>query len=341
MVLPGVYSGLPNILPVPPMFFSSATEYVQAMGVGINSDAVKTKPSRAAVKKNPFYYDRFYKRGFRHIRLRVVNDITTNQVDDKGVLIGGNQLLDEIELAVLNSQSAGLLPIVAYGSGQLEESVTAENEEAFYQWWVKCADRLATYDNRVAFNLMIEIGNPLQQYPGVVNRCYARVIDYVRQTQPNRVIFCAPVMLSEPRKLKLLELPMNDLFIGVEIHDYASGPVKDPTHAKYWNELDPSMTAREGNRQRIRDTLNVAKTWQLGTPFPLWFGALLTAPYNKDGGTFTPDEQAVFASFVQDSCKMRNMSIAYNSDDKFIDMATMEWKPEQQVVLTAITGVEP
>lgn len=319
--------------------FDSAAEYVSALGVGFNSDACKTKPSRRAVQAKPEYYQRFFDRGFRHIRLRVVNDITFDQYDDKGVLIGGTQLLDEVETAVTKSLDVGLLPIVAYGGGLLEESVIPENEEKFFQWWVKCADRLAHFDNRVAFNLMIEIGNPLQQYPEVVNRCYARVIEHIRQTQPNRIIFCAPVMLSEPRKLKNLVLPA-DNFIGVEIHDYASGPTKDPTHAKYWNESDPDLAIRAGNRQRIRDTLDVAVTWKQGKPFPLWFGALLVAPYNKDGGTFTPDEQAVFAKFVLDECAIRGIPLCFNSDDKFIDMGTMTWLPEQKTVLDAIVGVQ-
>ena len=140
--------------------FSSATEYVAALGVGINSDAVKTKPSRRAVQAKPEYYQKFRDRGFGHIRLRVVNDITYDQVDDKGILIGGNQLLDEIEVAVNKSLDTGLLPVVAYGSGLLEESVTPENEEKFFQWWVKCSDRLAKFDNRVSIDQRTGIQAP-------------------------------------------------------------------------------------------------------------------------------------------------------------------------------------
>jgi Cellulase (glycosyl hydrolase family 5) len=316
--------------------FNSAAEYIAAMGVGINSDACKTKPSRRAVQANPSYYKAFYDKGFRHIRLRVVNDITYDQFDTSGVLVGGKQLLDEVEIAVINSLSVGLLPVVAYGGGLLEEDPTPENEERFFQWWKMASDHLKNYDNRVALNLAIEVGNPLQQYPDILNRVYARVIEYVRLTQPTRVIFCAPVMLSEPRKLKFLVLPENDAFISAEIHDYASGPVKDPTHAKYWNESDPSAAIREGNRQRFRDTLDVAVVWRSQKNIPLWFGAILPAPYNKDGGTFTPDEQAVFVAFVIQECKARGIAIAFNSDDKYIDMSTMLWKPDQGVVLKAI-----
>lgn len=316
----------------------SAAEYIALMGTGINSDACKTKPSRRAVKENPGYYKAFFDKGFRHIRLRVVNDVTYTQYDTLGVLVGGNALLDEIEIAVIESLSAGLLPVVAYGSGLLEEDPSPANEQRFFEWWVKVSDRLKDYDNRVAFNLMIEIGNPLQKYPEIVNRCYAKVIEYIRLTQPNRVIFCAPVMLSEPRKLKLLVLPEGDAFVAAEVHDYASGPVKDPTHAKYWNESDPDSAIREENRQMIRDTLDVAVAWRSQKNIPIWFGAILSAPYNKDGGTFTPDEQAVFAAFVMAECKARNIPVAWNSGDKFIDMATMLWKPDQDVVLKAILG---
>jgi hypothetical protein len=316
--------------------FNSATEYIAAMGVGINSDACKTKPSRRAVQANPSYYKAFYDRGFRHIRLRVVNDITYDQFDASGVLVGGKQLLDEVEIAVINSLSVGLFPVVAYGGGLLEEDPTPENEERFFQWWKMASDHLKNYDNRVALNLAIEVGNPLQQYPDILNRVYARVIEYVRLTQPTRVIFCAPVMLSEPRKLKFLVLPEGDAFISAEVHDAASGISKDPTSLKYWNESDPSPAVREANRQRFRDTLDVTTTWTAQTGIPAWWGAIMASPYNKGSENFTPEEQAVFCQFFMSEAKSRGIPVAWNADDRFINMSTMKWLPEQEVVLTSI-----
>jgi hypothetical protein len=319
------------------MIFESAAEYIALMGTGINSDACKTKPSRRAVKDNPGYYKAFFDKGFRHIRLRVVNDVTYDQFDTLGVLVGGNALLDEIEIAVINSLSAGLLPVVAYGSGPLEENPSPENEQRFYEWWVKVSDRLRHYTD-VSFNLMIEIGNPLQKYSEIVNRCYAKVIEYVRLTQPNRVIFCAPVMLSEPRKLKFLVLPEGDAFVAAEVHDAASGISKDPTSLKYWNESDPSPVVRESNRQRFRDTLDVTTAWTAQTGIPAWWGAIMASPYNKGSENFTPDEQAVFCRFFMGEAKSRGIPVAWNADDRFIDMTTMKWLPEQESVLSAILG---
>lgn len=316
----------------------SATSYIFSMGTGINSDACKTRPARRAVDARPEYYQAFKDRGFDHIRLQIVNDITYDQLDERGALVGGDRLLDEIGMAVNDSLAAGLMPIVAYSGGLLEEDVTVAHEDMFVEWWIKCSDYLRHISNLAAFNLMIEIGNPLQEYPDIVNRAYKRVIAYIRKTQPQRVIFCAPVMLSEARKLHLLDLPEDDPFLAVEVHDYASGPIKDPTHAKYWNELDPDPAVRLANRQRFRDTLDIAVGWSQTTHIPVWFGAILAAPYNKNGGVFTPAEQAEFASFVMDECEERGIPVAWNSDDKFIDMATMEFRPEQDIVLDAILG---
>ncbi|MGL4947094.1 MAG: cellulase family glycosylhydrolase, partial [Cetobacterium sp.] len=319
------------------MQYSSAIDYVAAMGVGFNSDACKTKPARKAVYDNPVYYQRFAEKGFKHIRLRVTNNITYDQYDDKGVMVGGEPLAIEIERAVNNSIAAGLMPIVAYKGGQLEENSTLYNEDQFVEWWMKCSDRLAHFDNRVAFNLLIEIGNPLQKHPEVVNRVYSRVIDYVRESQPYRVIFCAPVMLSEPRKLNLLVLPENDPFIAVEVHDFASGPSKIIGNSKYWNEVgDPD--AYRDSIQKFTDTVDYAYDWSNQTDIPAWWGAILSAPYNKEGGSYTPLEQAHFAEIVMAICDGRDIPVAWNSDDKFIDMATMTWLPEQEIVLNLITG---
>lgn len=324
-----------------PPIFKSAAEYVSAMQIGINSDACKTRPARKAYSSNPALYQDFYDRGFRHIRLRIVNDVTTEEVDSKGNLVGGVTLLNEIELAVQRSLDAGLLPIVAYGGGPLEEAVTPENEQKVYAWWQLVAQKLSRFDNRVSFNFLIEIGSALSDAPETVNRVYDVLIRQLRadSAHAHRVLFCAPVKLSAPEMLTALVIPYSDPFVAVEVHDYAAGPTKDATSKKYWNESDPSQAVRDVNRQRIRDSLQAATDWHSTHQIPVWFGALLPAPYNKDGGVFTIEEQVGFVRFFASELAARGIPVAWNSDDKFITLSTRTWIPEQIPVVDAMLAI--
>jgi hypothetical protein len=52
--------------------------------------------------------------------------------------------------------------------------------------------------------------------------------------------------------------------------------------------------------------------------------------------SYTSAEQAVFGAFVAETLVQSGTPFALNSDTKFFQRETSEWRPEQEVVLNAV-----
>lgn len=326
---------------------SSATNYADRLGVGIDMDA----PAKLAKERyGPQEFQKFYERGVCHIRIRMKVNVSGDAQAESFMALY-KQIVDE-------AIAARLYPIISYHANGLEEDpLNVEQQAAFVNWWKAISNTFQSYRNILAFNLIIEITGNLKFQPQVVNDVYSRVIQHVRLTQATRIVICAPTHLSEPRYLYELNFPaLQDNFLLAEWHDYAAGPIKydesfcttDPVTGdvvcpanvpfdyggvRYWNDLESgsvnSIMLRAMDRQRIRETIAVAKRWSQLTATPLWIGAWMPSNFNKavvnPGGDYSKEEYETFAKFCAMEFVKHGMPHAWNAAKKFYDLANDAW----------------
>lgn len=350
--------------------YANASAFLKDIKVGLDLTAAETYSGREA--HNLSHLEDYASRNFDHVRIRVPYDVNNNEEKDKfNRLVGGENLLRDIKTVVDNAITAGLIPIIAYHGGPLEEDLSMDNQDFLVHWWKTVATYFSSYSNSLAFNLIVEVSDALSSIDNVdiLNSVYNRAIDVIRNDlkQTDRVILCAPCKLSEPRCLYAMRLPSSteDPFIAAEWHDYAAGAVlydnesvgkatEDGTlniskldlaleHDRYWNENPAvsSIQVRAENRQRIRDTIAVAKRWSSISGVPSWIGAWMANNFNKgvqENGDYSIDEQKVFANFCAKEFNKAGIPHAWNADKKYHELLQTggTWINEFKPVIDAV-----
>jgi len=283
---------------------NAAASYRDALGNGMDVDWAKT--SQGMQYYNLQSVIDFKARGFKHVRIRVANDLTP-------------ALLDFMERVVTDCISKDLIPVLAYQADAFKNNPTSQTEiDNAANWWKSVAERFKNYSPKLSFDLLIECTDGLNSYPDKLNQYFEKAVTQIRATNPTRILMISPIVRSDPDNLKLLVIPTQaNGYIMAEWHFYASGPSK--TNA---NKLWTTGTAAE--KKLITDAIDTAFAWQTRTGIPTWVGAWMPGDYN-DGDNYTVQEQIVFATFM--SCSLRKKLIPYavNSDTKFYDRTNNTW----------------
>lgn len=153
--------------------------------------------------------------GFDHVRLPIRwNDYAGPSPDFK--------LTDEIygkaDFLVTNALRRGLSVIVNIHHFDEFTTDPAANTEKFLALWKQVAAHYAKSPSALAFELLNEPKDNAKT--SVLNPIYARAIQVIRQTNPQRAIFVGPGKWNNVDELKNLVLPANDDNLIVTVHCY-------------------------------------------------------------------------------------------------------------------------
>ena len=300
----------------------NATEYQKLMGVGINVDWMNFKSVnkqyfqwRAQGVNVPSY---FKERGFSNVRIRVNQDLTTNQT-----------AMEQLTDIVNDCLDAGLYPIITNIADDLRDYPTNISvQQHFVEWWKTVIDHFKGYSYNLSYDLLIESSHDIKDYPDVLNKVYYEIIHYLRQEDPYRIVFVTPAGRSKPDYLQYLNVT-NDGYILVEWHIYAGGPSESGTDCVY-------------NESYINQTLSTALNWTKETGIPTWQGAWRANCY-PNGGTdaeCSMDLEINFTKAMVSAYAGVDLPYDVNADTKFFDISTLTWYDSQEEALNIILQQE-
>lgn len=122
-------------------------------------------------------------------------------------------------------------------------------------------------------------------------------------------------------------------------------------HVKFWpaDRQSPKITPTERARGNdlVRQKFAQGRAWQVKTGRSTYFGAVLASNYVQSVrfslDEFSPDhtlaEQAQYAALFMQTAKNYGVpSVAWNSDDRYLNPVTDQWRPESAAVLDAIVA---
>ena len=306
--------------------------YQKMLNTGMDVDWLKTTQGREASSRSHAaginVPEIFKKRGLSHVRMRIRDDILSDST-----------LLQETKDLVDDAIEAGLIPIIAYQAAAFKDNPTDDAVLAHVKaWWVKMAETFKGYPYVLSYDLIIETTKELKKHNDRLNLLYKEVAVAIRQIDPKRILIVAPNKISNPMELDKLEVPKPTDFMMVEWHFYAAGPKKD-NPKKQWT------TGTDFEKKLITDKIDYAYNWSQEHNIPTWVGAWMANNYNEvnvgailsdgapGGGAYSVDEQKVFARFVHDKLREKDIPFAVNSDTKFFNRETNEWYDSMKEVL--------
>ncbi|ADD09279.1 cellulase family glycosylhydrolase [Candidatus Aciduliprofundum boonei] len=296
----------------------NATEYQKLMGIGINVDWMTFK------KVNTQYFQwreqgvhvpsYFKERGFSNVRIRVNQDLTTNQT-----------AMEQLTDIVNDCLDAGLYPIITNVADDLRDYPTNISvQQHFVKWWETVIDHFKGYSYNLSYDLLIESSHEIKNYPDVLNKVYYEIIHYLRQEDPYRIVFVTPAGGSKPDYLQDLNVTNNG-YILAEWHIYAGGPSESGTDCVY-------------SKSYINQTLSTALSWTKETGIPTWQGAWRSNCY-PNGGTDAECNMSLEINFTKAMVSAyagANLPYDVNADTKFFDISNLTWYKLQEEALDII-----
>ena len=292
----------------------SPWDYQTLLGKGMDVDWSKTNQGRK------YYTEQaaadFASAGISHVRIRIADEASAS-------------LLEGLDKQIADCLENGIIPVIAYQADACKENPSEKNIQQVVDWWAKVAAHYKDASYLLAFDLLIEVSDALNQQPETLNEIYERIVAEIRKTNPQRIIMISPRLRSDAAYLHELAIPSgHNGYLMAEWHFYASGPSKT-NERKLWT----TGTAQE--RSLIDEKIQLALEWQQQTGIPTWVGAWMPGNYN-DGDDYTVEEQVEFASYMTQQLTAAGIPFAVNSDTKFYDRKTNTWIPEMAPVFTCI-----
>lgn len=254
--------------------------------------------------------------GVSHVRIRVKDDISA-------------ELLASLDQQINDCLNNGIIPILAYQAHAFKENPCQETMDHVTAWWTAMAEHYQDSSHLLAFDLMIEASDAVNQLPEALNQLYEQTVSAIRQTNPSRIVIISPRLRSDPYYLHELKIPSaHNGYLMAEWHFYASGPDKV-------NEKKKWTTGTDEEKKLITDKINAALSWQAQTGVPTWVGAWMPGNYNK-GNSYSAEEQTAFASYMTSALTAAHIPFAVNADTKYYDAKQQEWISDMQPVAAAI-----
>ena len=317
--------------------------YQKMLKTGMDVDWVKTKEGRYWAQ---YWHDRgvnvpqlFKNRGLSHVRIRIKEDILSDAISKDT----GKTLMQELEAIIDDTLKADLIPIIAY---QAKEFKDHPNDDAALNhvvaWWQKVAREFKGKSHKIAYDIVIETTGKVKKKDNRLNLLYAKATKAIHDIDPKRIVILAANKISNPYKLKDLQIPKPDDYVMAEWHFYAAGPHKNHL-TKQWTTGTPE------EKKLITDRVAAAVQWSREHHIPTWVGAWMANNYNKAGnknatrydgapagGEYSIEEQQKLARFISRTLQKNGIPYAVNSDTKFFDRKTNRWYESMKPVLDAM-----
>jgi hypothetical protein len=289
-------------------------DYAEKLGKGLDVDWSKTKDGEK-------YYNTqtvkdFRTMGIDHVRIRVKDDIS-------------QELFNGLDKQIQDCLDNNIVPIIAYQADDLKNSPTDKNLDKAINWWKQVSEHYSKYSYLLGFDLIIEVTDALNKQPDRLNEIYEKLVNAIREDNPNRILMISPRIRSNPEYLNELKIPTaSNGYLMAEWHFYAAGPSKT-NKEKLWT------TGTAAEKKAIIDKINLAQKWQKANNIPTWVGAWMPGNYN-DENNYKIDEQVNFATFMTNALSDAKVPFSVNSDTKFYDRKNNSWIEDMKPVFNAI-----
>ncbi|WP_169334795.1 cellulase family glycosylhydrolase [Gilvimarinus chinensis] len=248
----------------------SAHVAVSNMGVGINMGNTLDAPYEGewALKAERVYFEAYKNAGFNHVRIPATWDnhtassppyqinaermARTEQVVDWALAQGFEVILNAHHEHWLDS-----------GDGYK----SAENRARFDAIWRQIAEHFANKSPRLIFEILNE---PVEMSPAEVNDLNPRILDIIRQSNPNRLVIVAGSGYTPVSSLTEIELPDDEFLIG-NFHSYDPWPFAGQCTRSWGSDADKNALA---------EIYQAASAWATSTGVPVMVNEFGVAHYD-------------------------------------------------------------
>ncbi|VGO15313.1 Endoglucanase H [Pontiella desulfatans] len=274
------------------------------LGRGINMGNMLEAPREGAwfARLKEPYFDLVKEAGFTSVRIPV--RWSAHALDEAPYTIDA-KFLKRVDLAVEQALARGLLVVlnVHHYNGFMEDP--AAHEERLLGIWEQLSRHYRNQPRALCFEVLNEPSDKVT--PEIWNRVQNKALKLIRKSNPDRIIFAAPLGWNRIGHLKSLELPFDDPNLIASVHFYepfwfthqGAGWVKrDIPVGKEWLGTD-------GQKAELLADLDEAARWSKEHGIPINVGEF--GAYEKAG----MESRARWTAFLTREMEKRGMSWNY------------------------------
>jgi endoglucanase len=274
------------------------------LGRGINMGNMMEAPREGAwlerLQEN--YFDLIKEVGFSSVRIPVRWSAHTAEEAPYTIDAKFLKRVDEIVEQALARDLIVILNIHHY-RGFMEDPEV--HEDRLLGIWKKLSEHYGNHPNTLCFEILNEPTNKVTTE--IWNRVQNKAIRLIRQTNPNRIIFVAPLGWNRIDQLKHLELPSNDRNLIASVHFYE--PFGFTHQGARWVKHDiptgRKWTGTDEAKAELIADLDEAVRWSAANNVPINVGEF--GAYDKA----EMESRARWTAFLCREMEKRDMSWNY------------------------------
>jgi len=266
-----------------------------------------------SVVSDPFTYSNIKSKGFDYVRIPVNFYTVYYEAPTGNYKYTSEQIMQAVDKGIQYAFDNDLYVMLDF-HGWFYIGSEADDYEQFLYCWTQVAERYKDYSDKLCFELLNEPwytnGAP-QKYlwDSKLNDMQCEAIDIIRNTGSNnttRLIVCCTADGNKAWKLDKLNLPTDDKYLAVAIHEYEPHAF---THQNFsWAGLGGQTTSLSaaGGFSAINYDFSMIKSFMEETGIPVIlneFGMNLAKASDEDVTTYL--------SGITKLCKDNNMPWAY------------------------------
>lgn len=263
--------------------------------------------------------------GFDHVR---INALPFARIDASGRL--DDRWVKTLRRVIDAALAAGLSVVVDVHEFLFCQRDARACEAKLDATWASLADRLADYDDRVAFEILNEPGGAMDS--DLWNRVSARQLTTIRRLNPRRPVIVGPAGGNHFSALPKLRLPSEDRALLVGVHYYE--PFAFTHQGATWAGLGKATGIDWGSAEdlaRLQRDFDAIATWAKANDRPIYLGEF--GVYDRAD----PRPRFCFLHLVARAAERRGWSWAYwqlTSDFELMDERSGRWN---DWLVTALT----
>ena len=275
-------------------------QYQQMLGRGIDVDWWTAHKNYSRQNLEHAIAD-FNDAGIQHIRITLTKDYLSPQDFD---------ILDE---QLNQCISYGVTPIIAYKPANARFYAGSENRIS--NWWRIMAEHYRNYPACLSFDIILEPNNSMFASYSALNDFYENCVATIRQSNPYRIIFIAPIDNSNPLNLQYLRIPSRaNGYLMAEWHFFS-----EPNYSHVWYNW---QNRRAYEERLINRRIEAALAWQRHTGIYTWVGGWAPGSYFK---TNYASLQDAFTVFLCNALAQARIPFSVHGINQYYDYHNRGW----------------
>jgi endoglucanase len=234
-----------------------------------------------------------------------------------------SDFFERVDWAIEQALSRGLVVIINIHHYHEFMDAPAEHRARLMGMWKQIAARYRDQPPELIFEIMNE---PTKKVTAEIwNAVQNEALALIRSSNPERVIFVAPIGWNRIKDLHRLELPTDDLNLIASVHFYE--PFSFTHQGARWVEMDLPVGTKwfgtDEEKAEIREDLDKAVRWSKKHGIPINIGEF--GAYEKGD----MESRARWTAFLCREAEARGMSFNYwelRSSFGVYDLETNTWR---------------